>query len=153
MTIKQLTMLVLACAFGGAGSIPSARAADPAAVEVQITKLKNSTGSVVVCLWKEGSIDGFPNCHKGKPMAILTAPANAPKVVFTNVEPGSYAISFFHDEKGTGIPETNLVGMPKNAIGLSNNPAVGITSPPTFVKAQFAVPAIVRHTIEARYLF
>jgi uncharacterized protein (DUF2141 family) len=136
-----------------AGLSTSAYAADPSAIEVNIANLRSANGKVWVCIWKDGSTEGFPNCAKGKPAALLSAPASAPKVVFNGISAGAYAISFFHDEKDTGTPETNLLGMPKSGVGLSNNPDIGVTSPPTFAKARFVVPDTVRHTIAAKYLF
>ena len=77
--------------------------------------------------------------------------SRAPTVAFAGLPPGVYAVTMFHDERGTGAPEMNFLGMPKSGIGLSNNPV--IVGPPTFAKSRFAVPATTRITIEARYLF
>jgi uncharacterized protein (DUF2141 family) len=140
-----------------AGSVLPAMPAvaeQPTSVEVQIAGLHNAVGKVWVCLWKEGETEGFPRCDKSKPLAKLSAPASAPAVVFPGVQPGAYAISMFHDEKETGIPETNMVGLPKSGIGMSNNPTVGVTTPPSFAKARFTVGAdVVRHSIVTKYLF
>lgn len=130
-----------------------AQTTGPTSVEVQATKLTNTDGKVWVCLWKEGQAEGFPRCDIGKPLAKLSAPASAPTVTFNNVLPGAYAVSLFHDEKGTGLIETNLVGLPKSAVGLSNNPPLGITTPPTFAKALFVVPDVVHLVIEVRHVF
>jgi uncharacterized protein (DUF2141 family) len=149
--VKSAILALLAAI--GMSALPAA-AQQPTTIEVQIANLHNAAGKVWICLWKEGETEGFPRCDKSKPLAKLSAPAGAPTVVFPGVKPGTYAISMFHDEKETGVPETNMVGLPKSGIGMSNNPAVGVTSPPSFDKARFTVGAdVVRHTIEARYLF
>lgn len=157
MQLKPLRPLISAIFIVLAGigmSALPAVAQQPATIEVRIANLHNAVGKVWICLWKEGATEGFPRCDKSTPLAKLSAPASAPAVVFSDVRPGTYAISMFHDEKETGIPETNLVGLPKSGIGMSNNPVVGVTSPPSFAKAQFSVGAdVVRHTIEAKYLF
>ena len=137
----------------GAGSLPDASAQVPtppapkaATVEVTITNLRNTNGKVWLCLWREGATAGFPSCDKGKPIASRSAPASAPKVAFTGLQPGTYAVTMFHDEKGTGAPELNALGLPKSGIGLSNNPA--IFGPPAFDKSRFVVPATSHITIE-----
>ena len=43
-------------------------------------------------------------------------------VRFNNLAPGSYVASVQHDEDGNGKLKTNFIGMPKEGIGLSNNP-------------------------------
>ena len=130
---------------------PASRASEPATVEVAITNLRSTRGKVWLCLWKEGATAGFPSCDKGKPLASRSAPASAPRVAFTGLQPGAYAVTMFHDEKGTGAPEMNLLGMPTSGIGLSNNPV--ILGPPTFAKSRFVVPGTTRVTIETKYLF
>jgi uncharacterized protein (DUF2141 family) len=154
MRRQPMKFAILALLAGiGMSALPAA-AQQPTTIEVRIASLHNSVGKVWICLWKEGETEGFPRCDKSKPLAKLSAPASAPAVVFPGVQPGVYAISMFHDEKETGVPETNIVGLPKSGIGMSNNPAVGVTAPPSFAKSRFTVGSdVVRHTIEAKYLF
>jgi uncharacterized protein (DUF2141 family) len=125
----------------------------PASLTVEAAKLENINGMVWFCLWAENQTEGFPRCDAGKHAAKLSAPANAPRVTFSNLSPGTYAVSMFHDQLGKGVPETNFVGMPTSPVGLSNNPAIGITSPPTFAKAKFNVAGPMRISIEARRVF
>jgi uncharacterized protein (DUF2141 family) len=44
----------------------------------------------------------------------------------------------FHDENGNGKLDKNVVGIPKEGYGASNNPARKMR-PPTFEEAKFAV--------------
>jgi uncharacterized protein (DUF2141 family) len=69
------------------------------------------------------------------------------RTVFRAIPAGSYAISVFHDEKGTGRMETNVMGMPKSGIGLSG----GFSLPPTFAKAKIAVPVEKPVQIAVKY--
>ena len=155
---RRLIGAAMLCAVLGTGWLPNAlaqappsRASEQATVDVTVTRLRSTRGKIWLCLWKEGATEGFPSCDKGKPLASRSAPANAPRVAFTGLLPGAYAVTMFHDEKGTGAPEMNLLGMPTSGIGLSNNPV--ILGPPTFAKSRFAVPATTRITIETKYLF
>jgi uncharacterized protein (DUF2141 family) len=69
--------------------------------------------------------------------AAVALRANAAKksaVVFTNLDPGQYAIILFHDENGNGKLDTNAWGVPTEPYGFSNN-VRGLLSPPAFEKA------------------
>ncbi|WP_243713623.1 DUF2141 domain-containing protein [Luteimonas terrae] len=68
------------------------------------------------------------------------APAGAvTRVTFDGVPAGRYALMVIHDENGNGTLDTNLVGMPVEGYGFSNNPRV--TRKPTFEEAAFDVGA------------
>ena len=58
--------------------------------------------------------------------------------VFDNVEPGEYALTVLHDENGNGKLDTNLLGMPKEGYGVSNN-AFRRFGPPRFREAKITV--------------
>ena len=138
------------CLLGGLLATAAASPAD--ALEVSVTGLRNTQGDVVVCIWRSGD-NGFPNCGTGSPWKKLTAPASNPRVTFDGLPGGTYAVSMFHDEKRTGKPATNLVGMPTSGVGLANNPSIGPLSPPTFEKGRVDVPATKAVSITAKYLF
>jgi uncharacterized protein (DUF2141 family) len=50
---------------------------------------------------------------------------------FSGIAPGTYAVSVFHDENSNGKLDRNLLGMPKEGVGVSNN-AAGHFGPPKF---------------------
>lgn len=54
---------------------------------------------------------------------------------FANLAPGNYAISVMHDENGNGKLDSNILGIPKEAYGFSNNPRV--MRKPTYDEAKF----------------
>lgn len=58
-------------------------------------------------------------------------------VTFTNVTPGTYAISLFHDKNGNKIMDFEPNGMPKEAYGVSNNNMS--MGPPQWSDAKFEV--------------
>ena len=43
------------------------------------------------------------------------------KVIFTKIPYGTYAISAFYDENGNGKLDYNILGIPKESAGISNN--------------------------------
>ena len=63
---------------------------------------------------------------KAAPTRADGAPAQAEEASFTfkDLKPGSYAVMITHDENGNGKMDTNVVGMPLEGYGFSNNPQV-----------------------------
>ena len=56
--------------------------------------------------------------------------------VFTNLEPGTYAVSSFYDKNGNGKMDTNFLGIPKEPTAMSNN-AKARFGPPKYEDAKF----------------
>ena len=115
---------------------------------VTVTGLENTRGKLVACLWTEKS--GFPTCHKSKTAKRKTSAitGRTMKVTFPDVPAGSYAVSIEHDEDSNGKLKTNFIGMPKEGVGISNNPG-GI---PRWSKAQVTVDGDTAISITMRYL-
>ncbi len=67
---------------------------------------------------------------------------------FQGLEPGSYAVSVFHDANGNRKLDTNLLGIPAEAWGMSNNVRPALRAP-DFAEAKLDVGAGAR-TIEVR---
>lgn len=78
---------------------------------------------------------------KAAPVRADGAPAQAEEASFTfkDLKPGSYAVMITHDENGNGKMDTNVVGMPLEGYGFSNNPRV--MRKPTWDEARFEVAA------------
>jgi uncharacterized protein (DUF2141 family) len=74
-----------------------------------------------------------------KPLRAAAAPGNASPAlcVFEDVAPGTYGISAFHDQNDNQKLDTNLIGVPVEDYGASNN-ARGVFGPPSFDDARFA---------------
>ncbi|MEZ0169175.1 DUF2141 domain-containing protein [Microvirga sp. TS319] len=54
-----------------------------------------------------------------------------------NVKPGSYSIAVFHDTNGNGKLDRNILGLPSEPYGFSND--VGRRGPPNFDAARIVV--------------
>lgn len=67
----------------------------------------------------------------------LAAQIGAVELVFPDLAAGDYAVMVFHDENGNGKLDTNLVGMPVEGYGFSNNPQV--MRKPTWDESRFAL--------------
>ncbi|MET3496340.1 DUF2141 domain-containing protein [Variovorax boronicumulans] len=83
-----------------------------------------------------------------KPVASQTAPMQGGKarLVFAGLAPGRYALRAFADENGNGKLDTNLLGMPTERYGFSND-AKGNRAAPDFEAAAFGVDADVQTLI------
>ncbi len=69
----------------------------------------------------------------------IAAGADELRIVFQDVAPGRYAVMVMHDENDNGKLDTNLVGMPIEGYGFSNNPRV--MRKPTWEESGFEVGA------------
>ena len=80
--------------------------------------------------------------EKAPPVASMILHPSGDTTSFTlhDVTPGSYGIRVMHDINGNAKMETNLVGMPKEPWGFSNN-ATGKFGPPKWKAVKFEVEA------------
>jgi uncharacterized protein (DUF2141 family) len=67
-----------------------------------------------------------------------TVAVNSAKVSFTDLPPGNYAVSVFHDENGDGTLNANPFGMPIERYGFSRD-AAGHMGPPSFSDASISL--------------
>lgn len=71
------------------------------------------------------------------------------RLVFTGLAPGRYALKVFADENGNGKLDTNLMGMPIERYGFSND-AKGKLAAPDFEAAAFSLDADLQTVIHLR---
>ncbi len=120
----------------------AALAQEPVTITLTVTGIAETRGDIGVALFAADS-------WSGQPVATASAAADASEV---SVElsapgPGRYAIRLFHDVDGDGALNTNLMGIPTEPFGFSNN-APARFGPPSVEDAGFDVPASgVSHTI------
>ena len=105
-------------------------------LQVSIREARSQDGQFQVAL-----VDAAGYAGSAAPIAArLVAPAGAvTRVTLDGVPAGRYALMVIHDENGNGTLDTNLVGMPVEGYGFSNNPRV--MRKPTFDEAAFDVGA------------
>lgn len=107
---------------------------------VQVRNISVDTGTLMVALFTE--TDEFPKTFRfGQQVAAARKAADGSlRVVFADLAPGRYAISAYHDLNSNGKLDTNLVGLPTEPLGFSNNAKVSF-GPPKFKDAAFDVGA------------
>jgi uncharacterized protein (DUF2141 family) len=117
-------------------------------LSVTVTGIKNTRGQLIACLWTQKP--GFPTCgkSKGSVKKKMAISGGTMTVSFPNVAPGTYAVTVEHDEDGDGKLKTNFIGMPKEGVGVSNNPG-GI---PSWGKALVRVNGNGSISVKMRYL-
>jgi uncharacterized protein (DUF2141 family) len=140
---RALAWLVLAAAtLCLAGGI--ARATDPNSqpavniVHVDVSGLHNDTGQVVCALF--ASPNGFPHDFDKALMRTTVAISNQhASCEFHDVKPATYAITVVHDENSNGKLDRNVIGIPKEGVGISGSqkPHFGI---PRYERAEFNFP-------------
>ena len=118
-------------------------------LNIDISGLHSTKGQLIVCLWKDKP--GFPTCQKRRTAQRKLVPDTAPalEVSFPGLAPGAYAVTVQHDENGDGKMQSNFIGMPKEGVGVSNNPG----GMPGYAKSLFNLAGNGTIAIRMKYLF
>ncbi len=109
------------------------------AAELQVTvhEIRAQTGTLNIAL--VSSADGWDGKAKPLQARSVTPTGTQQAFTFTDLPAGDYGVLVTHDENGNGKLDTNLLGMPLEGYGFSNNPKV--MRKPTFDEARIHVPA------------
>ncbi len=128
MLIFSIIIMIVSVAFSQENNTKSGT------IIVKIKNLENNFESVRVGLYNsKASFNG-----KGKPFAgkVVKPTKQEAIAIFKNVPFGIYAIKIFHDENNNGKLDFNLMGIPSEGYGFSNN-ASGFFGPAEFKDAKF----------------
>ncbi len=114
---------------------------------VKITNIKTSEGEIAVALYNAEK-KFMKSSYKTK---TGKAVAGTVEIIFENIPQGQYALSVMHDENKNLKLDTNLLGIPKEGFGFSNN-AMGNFGPPSFEKAKIEITGSKEISIKLKYL-
>lgn len=103
-------------------------------VEVELNRPDAGGVLRVVLCGNEASYDSEQECT---PRSVAANSAVV-SLTFADVAPGTYALKVFHDVDGDGQLDTNMIGIPTEPYGFSND-AMGTFGPPSFEQAGFQV--------------
>ena len=99
-------------------------------LEMEINNLKSNKGPLYIRILDENE----------NPVIVGTSSVTnySSKISFDSISPGKYAIQFFHDENENQKMDFNLIGIPKEKFGSSND-VKPILGPPKFEKMLFEI--------------
>jgi uncharacterized protein (DUF2141 family) len=105
-------------------------------IHVQIQNIKNSTGTVACALFE--SPEGFPieYLRYATNIMVIKIRDTQARCDFLDIPPGTYALAVVHDENMNGKLDTNLLGIPREGYGFSND-ARGLLGAPSFSAGSF----------------
>jgi uncharacterized protein (DUF2141 family) len=105
-------------------------------VNVEVGGFPNDQGRLACALYN--GPDGFPR-DRNKAIQHATGKISEGRAtcVFNDIPTGTYAIAFFHDAKMTGKMVKNMLGIPQEGYGFSNDAKPSAMSPPSFSAAAF----------------
>lgn len=106
-------------------------------LNVTLEEIRASTGRLTLAL--VDSAEGWDG--KARPTHATVGVPGGDTQAFTlkDIPPGRYALLVTHDENGNGKLDTNMLGMPTEGYGFSNNPQV--MRKPTWDEAAFEIGA------------
>lgn len=116
---------------------------------LRINGIKQGKGNILIAVFN--GAEGFPN-ETAKAVELLRAvPVNGKaELAIKSLPAGRYAVSLFQDTNGDGKLNTNIMGIPKEGYGVSNN-AFNTFSAPDFKDASFSFPKVTVLTLQLKY--
>ena len=105
-------------------------------IQVTVTGLRNAEGNINIALFD--TANHFPKDGKAITRARVTARMDTVHARLSDLSAGTYAIAVYHDENGNGKLDRNLLGVPTEGYGFSND-ARGRMGPPSFDQAAFTL--------------
>ena len=122
----------------------AAAGSQAATLEIEVHGLRSAEGMVMLAIYD--SAEGWMK----KPLrgAMVQPGADGKAVIrVENLPDGDYAFSLLHDANGNRKMDSNLLGMPIEAYGFSNN-ATGSFGPPNFEAARFTLKGDAQQRIQ-----
>ncbi len=132
-----------ALALGGSAPAPA-----PVQLEIALSGLRSTSGDVRLCIWHSPERFKRGKCE-GDSQSIVVAAA-ATVALQVPLAPGDYAVSLVHDENGNGKLDKNLLGIPTEGVGFSQNPRLSF-GPPSYAATRFDVAGDTSETIHLKY--
>ena len=119
-----ILVLILAPALASAGEL-----------RVKLKGVESAEGNIRVAIFK--SQEDF-DAERFVARVEVPAAVGVVEVVFADISPGVYGLNAFHDNNANQKLDRNLVGIPKEPYGFSNN-AKGRFGPPKFDAVSFEI--------------
>ena len=118
-------------------------------IRIVIPNIRSDKGEILIAIYNKAN--GFP---ENSTLALQTAKMKAKKgsqsYTLNGLAHGKYAIALLHDENGDGKMNKNMLGIPKEGYGVSNN-VKNLMSAPAFKDAVFSHTQETELSIELNY--
>lgn len=131
-----ISALMLAAASPAPYPLPATAPPGAAVLVVAVSGLPSDAGEVGCALFR--TPDGFPLNVSGARVLWQSARRAGVECRFADVPPGTYALAVSHDLNGNRRTDRNLVGIPTEAWGVSNDVRPRLRAP-RFAEAAFEV--------------
>jgi uncharacterized protein (DUF2141 family) len=105
-------------------------------ISAHVGPLRTNKGSLACRL--HASEDGFPRIATGTVSQRVKITGSSARCVFENVTAGSYAVVVHHDENDNRQFDKNILGIPVEGYGVSNNRTHALKAP-TWHESKFEV--------------
>ena len=141
MTKSLIILLTAYLSSLGHGAIfnpPMATFQNTASLTIDVSGVKERNGKLQVGLFN--SAEGFPDDAKPYRAEVLNiTESNSLQIVFRDLPPGEYAVAVYHDKNGNGKLDKNLLGIPVEDYGFSNDTRGTRLSTPSFEDTKMRV--------------
>jgi len=138
MMMKTLTKTIFACtmltAVSSLSTVFLMTNATAAELKINVSSIPSSQGHLLVALFS-----GEESYTSGKSQwsSRIKVSGDKEQVTFTNLPDGEYAVKMYHDENDNMELDTNILGIPSEGYGFSNNK--GQFGQPDYQDASFMV--------------
>lgn len=113
---------------------------------LNIDKITDPKGVMMIALYNSAdAYNSNTNTFSGQKIAVTQKTLS---VNFGDIPAGDYAIKLYQDENENGVIDKNLLGIPTEGYGFSNNG--GAMGQPNFTEAKFSVTDKTAITIHLR---
>jgi uncharacterized protein (DUF2141 family) len=119
MRAMRRLVLVLFLLLSGAPTTQP-RGGDGALLRVRVIEARSTRGQMIFGVFDQPK--GFPSEEKRSVNWQIKRADTGDLVFECRLPPGKYAASVLHDENGNGQMDMNLIGIPKEGYGVTNNP-------------------------------
>ena len=140
-TCSRLSLSAVALSLVAPGGVLAA------VVVINVTGITDARGTIGCALFPDGR--GFPMDNSGAKAIWLPADPAGVSCRYADLPDGTYAVSVSHDLNGNRRTDTNFLGMPTEAWGVSNNARPSMRAP-RFDEAAFRVVGGQSVTLDVR---
>lgn len=109
---------------------------ETATLTIEVTDIETTEGFIQIGLYNDPEL--FPKVNQQYKVAYFKIHALSESYTFENLDLGKYAVAIYHDLNSDKICNQNILGIPKEEYGFSNN-IRPFLSAPSFKSCQIQV--------------